>query len=228
MSEQTHKCRFGVIVPWMNRAVESELPHTVPQDLTLHWSRVRPTVMPSNPNDDGYIPSFIDAIPVAVQDLAPIDIHKVVVACTSAALVAPDRLSAWGLLAVTDCILEALSQRRSRRLLVASPYSSDLAGKLCDFLEDSGFRVTNYIPIPSAGEYRDITIEDIGSRILESSNGDHDSVVLSCTALHTQGLAQHLSLAGETRPVISSVSAISESLTSRCSTCPCFKASRSV
>ncbi len=26
MSGQHHKCRFGVIVPWMNRAVESELP----------------------------------------------------------------------------------------------------------------------------------------------------------------------------------------------------------
>jgi len=228
MSGQHHKCRFGVIVPWMNRAVESELPYTVPRDLALHWARVRPVVLPDGPDDDSYISSFVDAIPAAVQDLAPTDIHEIVVACTSVALVAPDMLSEWGLLGVTDCILEDLSRHRSRRLLVASPYSIDLAEKLCDFLEESGFCVTKYVPISCTGEYRDIAIEDIRSRILESSDGDHDSVVLSCTALHTQGLRKHLMLAGESRPLISSVSAISASLTDRCSACHCFASRRSV
>lgn len=215
----SHSCGFGIVVPWMNRAVESQLPRLVGPGISLHWARVSPRVSPESPTDETYLEDMVDELPTAVRSLAPSDLHRVVFACTSASM--KDLLTAADFEVVTTmaCLVEELVQRGFHRPILVTPYSEELTARLAERLSSEGSPPAELLLIRPFGEFRDTSVDEIVATIETSTAFDADCVVVSCTALHTWGLKERLVDAGIRLPLITSISAIAGFVTRRQAEC---------
>jgi maleate cis-trans isomerase len=79
-------CPFqvGALVPWVNTAMEEELPFLVGSSIGLHWSRLRPQMLPMNGHDPSYMKSMLDAIPDALSEFDGLRLDAIIFGCTSA------------------------------------------------------------------------------------------------------------------------------------------------
>jgi maleate cis-trans isomerase len=202
--------RFGVIVPWINRTVEDELPLLVDEAVGLHWSRVRPNPLPRDRDDESYLPSLVMELPRAVEELGPSDLDEVIFACTSACFDSHLVLPGIGRPIVTafGCVVSQL-QKNAGKILLCTPYSESLTNALRAQLEQVGFSIANSVVIRSSSEFRDIDSQTICSALSREFTPTIDRILILCTALRTLVLSELLSKDyGITVPVISTVSAM--------------------
>lgn len=206
--------RCGVLVPWMNRTVEDELPQLLLNvGVGLHWARLRPNPLPSGPDDETYLARMMGEVPDALASLAPTDLDLLVLACTSAALGPMAVRTRVPMVTAFDCVLEVLGDGP---VMLCAPYSWSLIEQMAEALEVAGHPVLVKARVNPKGEFRDVTAAEIAQTIAAAWTPSVEKIVLSCTALYTLGLTARLKLDhGIQTPIISSIEAIAEVIRAR-------------
>lgn len=205
------KPRFGILVPWMNRTVEDELPGLVGNAAHLHWSRLLPDPLPRDRWDESYLAALLLDVPNAVARLGPADLRGIILACTSSSLEgAPARLgSETAVMTAFQCLLAELDRRSPESLLLCTPYSSRVTKTMAVALEAAGYRVEATAMVDSALEYRDIPAGTIVDAIASRITKKVDCVVVSCTALYTASIpAMFEARYGTSVSMVTSISSI--------------------
>lgn len=206
------RVRVGVIVPWMNRTVEDELPALVSdQGVSLHWSRALPTVLPADRSDESYLSGLLADVPNALARLAPEDLDLLILACTSAALEGAGGTAGFRGRVVTafECVLDALAEGNGSPVLLCTPYSTELTQLIAVALRDRGHNIEVITRVASTRAFRDIPIGEVATTIASAMTPRIGRILVSCTGLYTSALDAVLSREhGITMPTMSSVSAI--------------------
>lgn len=209
--------RVGMVVPWMNRTVEDELPELLQAvPVHLHWTRARPAKFPMDRSDESYLSSLIADVPEALERLAPSDLALVVLACTSASFDTTlcTLASETRVVNAFECVISALSGSIGEPLLLCTPYSAELTGNLARELEARGHQIERVARIVSPHHFREISPLDIAATIAREVSRDVTQILISCTALYTATVSELLEFDyGIKIPVTSSVSAIANFIT---------------
>ena len=204
----------GVLVPWANLAMEAELPHLIPSDISWHFSRLVPRSRATAINDT-FLQDMIDAVPDALLQFDPINLDLVAFGCTSACFSFPKRLtgSLHFINSQTPCITaftaiqSTLAHHKAQRILLLAPYEDHVTQKEVSALEESGVFVIESVSMGHADGIGEIGIEEVMDHFARFSTCDADAIVISCTALHTREVIDILK-EGNKIPIISSNSAI--------------------
>ena len=200
--------KYGIVVPWMNRAVEAELPTMVMSNVQLHWTRVVPTRLPESPKDESYLEDMVNNLPQALQALDPIDLRSVIFACTSASTLEVQKVDGFDIVTTITCVIDELNHRDFTRPIIVSPYSSSLATQIEERLVSSAIRPVSSSVIPYSGELRDIPRTAIADAVPTELTHKADSILILCTALFTGDIERQLAAKSIGLPVVSSISSI--------------------
>jgi maleate cis-trans isomerase len=213
--------RVGMLIPWVNTAMEEEIPHSVHPNIVLHWSRMRPKVLPKDGHDTGYLGDMVLAVPGALECFDGLELEAIVLGCTSVTL---DRLltnvkmpKAYGELAFItafDSIVLQIRKLKAKTLLLFAPYSSAMMNRESKMLtETCGVSVVKCIPLTYADQIKNITVEQVCRTFEREYVSKCDAVLFSCTALYTLEAICRIKAQLDVRvPILSSNSAISDTL----------------
>ncbi|WP_194891331.1 maleate cis-trans isomerase family protein [Catenulispora pinisilvae] len=200
ISELKH---VGVLVPWANTVVETELPQLAADRLVFHYARLVPASR-STALDDPFLDGLREAVPAALVSLSRIRLAGTVLACTSAGFTAKDTTAE--VTSAFTAILHALEQLKVRRIALAAPYPHTTAVAEASAFGSVGVTVTGLASLGQADDYDQIapdTSRDLIGRLSGEELADASALVLSCTNWPTLHLIADLE-AALGMPVISS------------------------
>jgi len=193
----------GVLVPWANTIVETELPRLAADRLVFHYARLVPAGR-STALDETFLDGLRGAVPDALSSLSRIQLAGALLACTSAGFTAED--AAAGTTSAFTAILQALQRLKVRRIALAAPYPHPTAVTEAAAFASAGITVTGLVSLGQADDYDQIaagTSRALIDRLSATELADASALVLSCTNWPTLDLVGDLeSTLG--MPVISS------------------------
>lgn len=206
--------RCGIVVPWMNRAIEDELPLLISgSDVALHWSRVLPARLPADRNDESYLPSLLEDLPTAMARLAPSDLKEVLLGCTSATISPVVTVGGRSVVTAFHCLSLALD---SRPTLLCTPYSEATTTGIADALRRQEHAIEHVLSLKDDREFRDLPSTEIAAQIARYWRPGIEQVAISCTALYTADVPAILqSCYGIQARVITSITAMANFIRAR-------------
>ncbi len=211
--------QVGMLIPWVNTAMEEEIPALVHPDIGLHWSRLRPFILPINGHDTSYLESMLAAVPDALSKFDGLNLHIIVLGCTSASLACssisvPETYRQSKFITAFDAIIIQLNKIAARRVLLFAPYDKRTLAAEVELLKSGGFEVIKSIPLGYNNEIRYISTEKIYSIFVREYTADCDVVLFSCTALYTSEIIDNIKKRLDLKtPLLSSNTAIAQTLT---------------
>ncbi|MDL5361563.1 aspartate/glutamate racemase family protein [Halalkalicoccus sp. NIPERK01] len=192
--------RLGVVVPSSNTAVEREFPRYVPEDVSVHASR-----MPLESVTSEALDAMSDRAVECAALLAHADVDAVAYACTTGSLLhGPgfDRELEEALSAAIDgpAVATALSVDRALetlgvdRVAVRTPYNEELNAREREYLEAAGYEVTSIEGrgIEDNTRIGALTPADAARQVRETVDPDADAVFVSCTNYRTLSAVEPL------------------------------------
>ena len=208
----------GVLVPWANTVVETELPAWAGGHVAWHYARLVPPGEDTAIGED-FLTGLVDAIPGALRQLSKLPLQRVYLTCTSAAFTQPRRVHdvaeaetamAVPLVTAFDALTEALRRLNATRIALFTPYPGEITAAEVARLQACGISVTPARSLGADDGYGGIRsdqvtalIDGTGTTALASAQ----AVVLSCTGWPTRHLASTLRRRFR-KPVLSSNLAI--------------------
>ncbi len=193
---------IGVLVPWANTVVESELPRLGLTHIVWHYARL----VPDNQGtalDDSFLQGLVRAVPGALGQLSRLPLAAVLLACTSVGFSYPLDVR---VVSAFDALLAGLRRLGARRVLLLTPYPDHLAEREAKALEAQGQTVVGHASLGCDDGFAEVTSDQILGllgRFTRAALADADALVLSCTAWPTLDVVEALE-ARTDRPVISS------------------------
>lgn len=190
--------RAGLIVPWMNTALEDELPELLPSAIGLHWARMSPEEWPRDSHDETYLASMMADAVRARRSFTGIALNEIIVACTSLSFAADanseltHRASAENWLCVRDTIVESWLHRGGAPAALLGPYGTEVLEAAATSFSHAGIPILGVVPIPYEAEIKDIDPVAIIDLILREDLPVGSSVIVSCTALYTASIPYKL------------------------------------
>jgi maleate cis-trans isomerase len=190
--------RAGLIIPWMNTALEDELPSLLPAAIGLHWARMVPETWPRDSQDERYLPSMMADALQARRSFTGIFLDEVIVGCTSLAF---DRNSQAQLASLAqeegwvcahDTIVASWRERRGTPVTLFGPYGADILDRAAAVFVEAGVPIKRAIRIPYSGEIKDIEPLRIVELILKADLPARSTVIVSCSALYTIDIPKRL------------------------------------
>ncbi len=194
--------RAGLLIPWMNTALEDELPSLVPNDIGLHWARMTPDTLPRDSHDESYLPSMMADALRARRSLTGVVLDEIIVGCTSLAFDEnsqarlSDLAKAEGWVCVRDTIMASWRENCGTPVTLLGPYGTAILDGAAKILMEAGAPVNRAIPIPYERDIKDIEPQRITELILEADLPAHSTVIVSCTALYTIDIPAQLASRG--------------------------------
>jgi len=206
----------GMLVPWANTMVETELPRLGLDKVVWHYARLMPDDQ-STTLDDGFLTGLIRAMPVALKQLSRLPVSTVYLACTAAGFTFP-AVSEYGtgqhdwptVVTAFEALVTTLRQLTVRRVVLLTPYPARLTEREAQALVDCGISVLEHGSLGWADGFADARSEDVTALLdamRPSALSAADAAVLSCTGWPTLDLINKLELR-LARPVISSTVAM--------------------
>ncbi|MEM4782675.1 MAG: aspartate/glutamate racemase family protein [Halalkalicoccus sp.] len=181
--------RLGVVVPSSNTAVERELSRYLPEEVSVHASR-----MPLESVTADALDAMSDRVVECADLLAHAGVEAVAYACTTGSLLhGPgfDRELEKTLAAAIDgpAIATALSVDRAleslgaTRIVVRTPYNEELNAREREYLESAGYEVGSIagLGIEDNTEIGALTPEDAAAQVASVDPDGIDAVFVSCT-----------------------------------------------
>ncbi|MFH1547513.1 MAG: hypothetical protein ABIC57_03430 [bacterium] len=184
--------QVGMLIPWVNTAMEEEIPNLVYSNIGLHWSRLRPNILPMNGHDTSYLESMLSSIPDALSKFDGLDLHAIVLGCTSACLIdscsdleisAPYKRIKF--ITALDAILNQIEKIKAHRLILFAPYDTHTIQAEVELLQSHGVDVIKSVSLAYEDEIRFITSTQIYEVFVKEYTPDYDAILFSCTALYT-------------------------------------------
>lgn len=189
-----HQAGIGVVVPY-DFALDRELWRWLPDDVSLHFTRMPHAPMPATLEMAVHI-SDPETAAQSVVDVSAVSPLVMAYACTSGsfvggplaerALVAA-MMGAGALAALTTsgALLEALRHLEITRIATATPYTADLTVGLTAFLGESGIEVTAASGLGLISDIWTVPHEVTMQLVRETDTDDADAVFISCTNMPT-------------------------------------------
>lgn len=207
-----HEARHvGVLVPWANAVVESELPRLGSDRVVWHYSRLVPTGE-ITALDDQFLAQLDAAVPDALRQLSKLSLSKTVIACTSYGFSSKSCLSQTNsdIFSAFDAIMAALNALEAESVVLLTPYPTEIGIREAAALEMKGISVKAAAHLNVNDEYMHISagaIIGLLNAVPRTAVDGAKCIVLSCTGWPTLGVAPVIErLSG--LPVVTSNSAI--------------------
>lgn len=179
----------GVLVPWANTVVETELPLYLHPAAVAHFARLVPAGR-TTALDEDFLTGLRHAVPGAVEQLARIPLERTIMACTSAAFTADEPAPTASSF---DALVEVLRSHGIDRIRLATPYPEHVGRSEVARFERDGIAVVQAVHLGSLDDYDTITGEQTVQLTATLDTGpDAECLVLSCTNWHTATLIEPL------------------------------------
>jgi len=184
--------QVGILIPWVNTAMEEEIPYLTHPDIGLHWSRLRPNVLPKDGHDDSYLEHMLVSIPEALSKFDGLNLHVIVLGCTSATLAGccskieiPEPYRNLEFITAFDAVIFQIRKIRAKTLLLFAPYEQDMIEAEVQIFKSRGVDIVKYVSLPYQDQIRYITPMEIYDLFIKEYTPQCDAVFFSCTALYT-------------------------------------------
>ena len=200
--------RVGVLLPWANVAVETELPRLGLMHTVFHHARLVPESL-STAVDDTFWNGLRKAAAGALDSLSHVPLDAVVLACTSAGFTGGPGMPP-GVVTAFDALVGTLTSARLGRVVLATPYPSPVTAAESDALVKAGVDVLAHVSLGLDDGYPRVGTEEVRALVgslPEKAVQAADAVVLSCTGWHTLPIVRDVEQATG-KPVITSNLAI--------------------
>ncbi|MEU3183033.1 hypothetical protein ABZ707_02285 [Streptomyces sp. NPDC006923] len=194
----------GVLLPWANVAVETELPRFGLRHVVFHFARLVPASR-TTAVDDAFWHGLREAASPAMESLSHIPLDGVLLACTSAGFTSDTPLPT-GVVTAFDVLRESLRLLGAERVALSAPYPKDVTRAEADALGRAGVEVTEWSALDLEDGYPSVTPDQIRSvvrAIPPEGLKVAQALVLSCTGWHTQELLGEIQAVLD-KPVVSS------------------------
>jgi len=178
--------RVGVLLPWANQAVETELPCLGLARTVFHYTRLVPASR-TTAVDASFLHGLREAAGNAVESLAHLPLDSRILACTSAGFTGGPPLPT-GVVTAFDALTNALQALDASRVVLAAPYPIEVTASEAAALTARGIEVVAHASLGLADGYPGVTADDIRTLIRQfpaDALRTADAVVLSCTGWHT-------------------------------------------
>jgi maleate cis-trans isomerase len=187
------RAKLGLIVPPTNTVNEAEWHQIIPNDITLHVTRMR--LHADSKSEEGKKALYAD-IEKSTNDLAQAGLSSIAYGCTAGSMVQPLNLLSdlmtgiSGLPCVTtaESIVCALNSLGVRKISIATPYHDALNKHEVEFLKSNGFETINIaglgIGVGGPHEYiqiAQIPADKIRDHVLSVDHLEAEAILISCT-----------------------------------------------
>ncbi|HYC26551.1 MAG TPA: hypothetical protein VEB67_00850 [Nitrososphaerales archaeon] len=190
------KARLGVMPTMDDMVLEPELNHMAPEGVAIYAERLR---KPNNDTNASTQAAALDSLDDCVKTLLWARPQVICIGSTSTSFVKGAKVGrelinrvkeiSGGIpgTSISEGLLEAAAAFDVKKVSVVTPYVDDLNVKEKEFLEDNGLEVTNVtgMQLLSSDDICWLKPEQITDFALKHFDSSADSLVLSCTGLHT-------------------------------------------
>lgn len=179
--------RVGLLLPWANVAVETELGRLGLTNTVFHHARLVPASR-TTAVDSSFWHGLRAASADALNSLSHVPLDAAILACTSAGFSdgRPDLPS--GVVTAFDALLAALAALHVSRVVLATPYPTSVTEAESAALAKAGVEVLALASLGLDDGYPDVTLDQVHGLLEQlpaSAVRSADAVVLSCTGWHT-------------------------------------------
>ena len=212
--------RVGILIPWVNTTMEDEIPILLHPDIGIHWSRMRPRILPRNGHDSSYMEMMIKDMPYALSKFDGLDLQTLVLGCTSASILEtskiikiPKKYRNTRFISAFDSVIGQLTKLSAKNIMLFAPYDLKTIEAETYALKKAGFLVNKSVILDYDKEIRFIPSSKIIEIFLSEIIEGIDAVFFSCTALYTVSAFSELqSSHNVTIPLLSSNIAIAREI----------------
>jgi maleate cis-trans isomerase len=189
------KARIGIVVPFSNTNLESDMILLQPANASLHFARAAGYDLDATP-DSGQMRKFaLASLGETISSLAAARPHVILYGCTSATIAhgrdfdtefaeAIRRQSGVPAVTAAGALIEALGALGVKRVAFSSPYVESLNAEAAAFLDAYGFHVVSRAYVgDDLGNYGQgaLTPEDVFDLGVRADHTHGEALVLSCT-----------------------------------------------
>ncbi|TBO61299.1 hypothetical protein EYS09_02060 [Streptomyces kasugaensis] len=178
--------RAGLLLPWANVAVETELSRLGLRHTVFHHARLVPASR-TTAIDASFWHGLREASAQALDSLSHVPLDAVMLACTSAGFTDGPPLPS-GVFTAFDALLLALTEAAVARVVLVTPYPVPVTEAEAAALAEAGVEVLSYASLGLADGYPEVTPDQILAlvgQLSEEAVESAEAVVLSCTGWHT-------------------------------------------
>ncbi|WP_129295055.1 hypothetical protein [Streptomyces lydicus] len=178
--------RAGLLLPWANVAVETELPRLGLRNTVFHHARLVPA-SGTTAIDESFWHGLRAASAQALDSLSHVELDTLLLACTSAGFTGGPPLPA-GITTAFDAVLAALATADVTRAVLATPYPVEVTKAETVALAEAGVDVLAHVSLGLDDGYPQVTTDRVLALVDELPQHAVDeaqAVVLSCTGWHT-------------------------------------------
>ncbi|AWK12317.1 hypothetical protein DDQ41_29180 [Streptomyces spongiicola] len=178
--------RVGLLLPWANVAVESELPRLNLRHTVFHHARLMPASR-TTAIDASFWHGLREASVRALDSLLHVPLDVVMLACTSAHFTGGPPLPS-GVLTAFDALLHALGEVAEARVVLVTPYPEPVTEAEAAAFTAAGVEVLAHASLGLTDGYPRVTREQVIAlveRIPQDAVDAAGALVLSCTGWHT-------------------------------------------
>ncbi|MGW6775257.1 aspartate racemase/maleate isomerase family protein [Streptomyces sp. NPDC055037] len=178
--------RVGLLLPWANVAVETELARLGLRHTVFHHARLVPASRTTT-IDASFWHGLREASAQALDSLSHIPLDAVILACTSAGFTDGPPLPS-GVFTAFDALLRALAEASVARVVLVTPYPDPVTEAEGAALAEAGVEVLAHVSLGLDDGYPEVTpdrILDLVGQLPEAAVVAAEAVVLSCTGWHT-------------------------------------------
>lgn len=178
----------GVLVPWGNTVVETELPRLGLDEVVFHYARLVPAHRYRDA--DNFLAEIAAAVPDALQQFARLTLAGTLVACTSTGFLRPEAYRHTAVVDAFEALQNLLHDLNASTVVLATPYPVRHTQIQASHLQDAGFDVAGHasLDLGLLDDFTGVTPDQIAElvhRIDVEQRQRADAVVLSCTAWPT-------------------------------------------
>ncbi|MGH8900099.1 MAG: hypothetical protein ACRDYA_00055 [Egibacteraceae bacterium] len=179
----------GVLVPWANMIVESELPRLGLERVVFHYSRLVPARRYRAL--DEFLCELAAAVPAALGELARLSLAGTLLACTSVGFAFPAPYANATVVSAFDAILSALRRLGTDRIVLVTPYPVAWTVREVDALAARGVIVLGHasLGLDLLDDYTAVLpgqVNELVDQVGPEALARAQALVLSCTAWPTR------------------------------------------
>lgn len=185
--------RVGLLIPWANVAVETELARLGLRRTVFHHARLVPASR-TTAIDATFWHGLREASARALHSLSHVPLDAVVLACTSASFTDGPPLPR-GVVTAFDALVQALAEASAARVVLATPYPAPVTAAEASALVGAGVEVLAHASLGLVDGYPDVTPKQVLTlvgKLPEDAIESAEAIVLSCTGWHTLSVISEL------------------------------------
>lgn len=185
----TETIHVGVLIPWANAIVETELPRLRLDRVVFHYARLVPAGR-TTALDHRFLRELTSAVPTAMEEMSRLPLATTLLACTSAGFTEEESIS-LPVASAFDALVATLNRMLIDRIVLVAPYPHWLTAMEVRAFKRRGIMVAAQSSLNRDDGYSRVSPAEIHRLIgqLDQTELAHaQAIVLSCTGWPTLGL----------------------------------------